>query len=90
MLEKYDSIWNRTSNFIEKKNNKQPVYDEKCLNTKLKSCNSKVNTNFYPQKTTQKRIILFLFGSNNIYSVYRIRIKKEYKYFSQIYLEECK
>ena len=51
LLEKYESIWNRINNIIGKNiliNN--PVYDREYLNTKFKSNNGKINTDFHSKK----------------------------------------
>ena len=37
LLEKYESIWNRISNIIDKEFDRQLVYDGKYVNTKTKS-----------------------------------------------------
>ena len=45
-LEKYNEIWTKVSNSIKNTFNSEPVYNEKYLNTKLKSYKKKINTNY--------------------------------------------
>ena len=44
---------------------KQPVYNTKYLNTKLKFYNGKIYTDFNDKKETKKKLSLFLFNRNN-------------------------
>ena len=39
LLEKYNEIWKKVSNIIEKNFESRPVYNEKYLKTKIKSYN---------------------------------------------------
>ena len=47
LLEKYNEIF---SNIVKKEFDSEPVYNEKCLKTKIKSFNGKINTNFHYNK----------------------------------------
>ena len=58
VLEKYELIWNRISRTIG------TILNTKYLNTKLKSYNSKVNTDFHDKKPS-KNVSMFLFSRNN-------------------------
>ena len=55
---KYESIWIRISNIKKKKKkkkiDKQSVYGRKCLSTKSKSCNYKINADFLSKKPFKK------------------------------------
>ena len=44
-LENYNEIWKKVSKITKKEFDSNPVYDEKYINTKLKSYNGKINTN---------------------------------------------
>ena len=47
LLKKCNKIWNKVSNSIRKESDSEPVYNEKYLRTKIKSCEDKINTTFY-------------------------------------------
>ena len=40
-MKKYNSVWNKVNPDIEKEFDNEPVYNKKCLKTKIKSCNDK-------------------------------------------------
>ena len=46
LLGKYNKIWNKVSNGIKKGFDSEPVYNERCLKTKIKSYEGKISTNF--------------------------------------------
>ena len=46
LLEKYNEIWKNVSNIIPKIFDRNPVYNEKYIKTKIKSYNGKINTTF--------------------------------------------
>ena len=86
LLEKYNDIWKKVSNIIQKEFDSNPVYNEKYIRTKIKSYNGKINANFHNNKIPKE-------GSQCIYlsviltdSVY----KKDKNYYPQVFLEECK
>ena len=58
LSEKYNKIWENVSNSI-KKIDGEPVYNEKYLQTKLKSYKRKINTNLTIMKYKQKILNLF-------------------------------
>ena len=45
-LEKYNEIWKKVSNIIEKEFDSNSVYNEKYIKTKTKVYNKKINTDF--------------------------------------------
>ena len=45
-LERYTKIWEKISDLIDKKFDSDPVYNNKCINTKIKSYNNDIMTNF--------------------------------------------
>ena len=47
LLKKYREIWHKGDNSIKKRFGNIPVYHEKYLKTKMKSCEGKINTNFH-------------------------------------------
>ena len=46
LLEKYNEIWKKVSNIIRKEIDRNPVYNEKYIKTKIKSYSVKINSNF--------------------------------------------
>ena len=50
LLEKYNEIREKVSNIIKKGFDGEPVYNDKYLKNKIKSCKGKVNTNFHSDK----------------------------------------
>ena len=50
LLKKYNKVWKKVKNTINKEFNSKPVYDEKYLKGKIKSYNGKINTNFHNSK----------------------------------------
>ena len=89
LLKKYDSIWNKLSSITKKKIDKQPVYDIKHLNTKLKFYNGNINIAFYAKGPPKKDYSYFWLAAIILDSVCKIK-KKDDKYYPQIYLETFK
>ena len=50
LLKKYNKVWKKVINTINKEFNSKPVYNEKYLKGKIKSYNGKINTNFHNSK----------------------------------------
>ena len=46
-LEKYMTIWEKTSNLINKNFDSDPVYKDKYINTKIRSYENDIITNFH-------------------------------------------
>ena len=87
-LERYTKIWEKISDLIDKKIGSDPVYNNKYINTKIRSCNNDIITNFHdtdninnklPEKNKAYKCILSL---DSI-----IKINK--KYYPQTLLQEC-
>ena len=47
LLKKYNKIWKKVKNTIDKEFDSDLVYNEKYLKAKIKSYNGKINTNFH-------------------------------------------
>ena len=58
LLGKYNVICSRVSNTIKKGFESQPVYSEKHFNTKVKSSEGNINTNFHNDKMSKKEILI--------------------------------
>ena len=54
LLEKYNEIWRKVSYTIKKEFDSKPVYNEKYVETKIKSHNGKIDTNFHNNKIPKK------------------------------------
>ena len=50
IIEKYSVIRNKIKSLIKKEFNSEPVYNDKCIKTKIKICNDRVYTNFQQNK----------------------------------------
>ena len=47
---KHNKIWGKNEKQDQKEFDSEPVYNEKYLKAKVKSCNGKINTSFYNNK----------------------------------------
>ena len=89
-LERYTKIWEKISDLIDKKFDSDPVYNTKYINTKMRSCNNDIITNFHdtdnkdnnlPEKNKAYRC-MSLISLDSI-----IKINK--KYYPQTLSQEC-
>ena len=89
-LERYTKIWEKISDLIDKKFDSDPVYNNKCINTNIKSYNNDIMTNFpdndnknnkLPEKSKAYKC-MSLISLDSI-----IKINK--KYYPQTLLQEC-
>ena len=89
-LERYTKIWGKISDLIDKKIDSDPVYNNKYINTKIRSDNNNIITNFHdndnknnklPEKNKAYRC-MSLISLDSI-----IKINK--KYYPQTLLQEC-
>ena len=89
-LERYAKIWEKMSDLINKKFASDPVYNNKYINTKIRSYNNDIKTNFHdidnqnnklPEKNKPYKC-MSLISLDSI-----IKINK--KYYPQTLLQEC-
>ena len=89
-LESYTKIWEKISDLINKKFDSDPVYNNKYINTKIRSYNNDIKTNFHdidnknnklPEKNKPYKC-MSLISLDSI-----IKINK--KYYLQTLLQEC-
>ena len=89
-LERYTKIWVKISDLIDKKFDSDPVYNNKYINTKTRSYNNDIITNFHdtdnknnklPEKDKTHRC-MSLISFDSI-------IKIDKKYYPQTLLQEC-
>ena len=50
LLKKYNKVWKKVKNTIDKEFDSEPVYNGKYLKAKIKSYKGKINTNFHNNK----------------------------------------
>ena len=89
-LERYTKIWEKISDLINKKFDSDPVYNNKYINTKIRSYNNDIKTNIrdidnknnkLPEKNKPYRCISLI----SLDSI--VKINK--KYYPQTLLQEC-
>ena len=90
ILERYTKIWEKISDLIDKKFDSDPVYNNKCINTKIRSCNNDNMTNFHDidhkiNKLPEKNKAYKCMSLISLDSI--IKINK--KYYPQTLLQEC-
>ena len=79
MLEKYNKIWGKFTNFIEKRFDSDSVFNDKYLKTKIKNYEEKIITKFQDDKKPKE-------GSQHI-CVMVILIHSVFKIGKNYYLE---
>ena len=82
---RYRAIWNRIKSMLNIKFHSEPVYDEKCIKTKVKTFNEMINTLFTDNKIS-KEIHYICTPVINIDSLLKVNKKNH----PQVYLEQCK
>ena len=55
-LERYTQIWEKISNLIDKKFDSDPVYNNKYINTKIRSYNNDIITNFHDNDNKNNKL----------------------------------
>ena len=85
LLKKYNKIWENVKNILQKESDSEPVYSEKYLQAKIKSCNRKINTNFYDNEIPKEGSKFICLSVILIDSVFRT----SKNYYPQVFLEEC-
>ena len=85
LLEKYQAIWTKIENLKNIELNALPVYDDKCMKTKIRTYGDKVYTNFRLLNILEDDIECESFTVISIVSV----IAYEHKYYLQVYLDNC-
>ena len=89
-LERYTAIWEKISDLVNKKFDSDPIYNNKYINTKIRSYNNDIKTNFrnidnknnkLPEKNRPYKC-LSLISLDSI-------IKIDKKYYPQTLLQEC-
>ena len=90
LLEKYSRIRDKVSKSIKKRFDSEPVYNEKYVKTKTKSCEGKINTNSHDDKVPKEgskyiclsvMLIDFLLRTGKNY--YLQKLLEEFKYIAK-------
>ena len=89
-LEKYTAIWEKISDLVNKKFDSDPIYNNKYINTKIRSYNNDIKTNFrnidnknnkLPEKNKPYKCIS-LISLDSIIKIHK-------NYYRQTLLQEC-
>ena len=89
-LERYTAVWEKISDLVNKKFDSDPIYNNKYINTKIRSCNNSIISNFrnidnknnkLPEKNKPYKC-MSLISLDSI-----IKINK--KYYPEALLQEC-
>ena len=89
-LERYTAIWEKISDLVNKKFESDPIYNNKYINTKIRSYNNDIKTNYrnidnknnkLPEKSKSYKCVSLI----SLDSI--IKINK--KYYPQTLLQEC-
>ena len=86
LLEKFNEIWEKVKNSIQKEFDSEPLCNEKYLKAKIKTYNGRINTDFYNNKIPKEGSQCICLSVILIYSVFRT----SNNYYLQVFLEECK
>ena len=79
-------VWEKVRNSIKNEFDTGPVFNEKCLRSKVKYFKGKININFHNNKMLKEDSKCICLTVILIDSVYR----KDNNYYPQVFLKECK
>ena len=85
-LEKYNEIWEKVCNIIQKELDSFPAWNEKYINIKIKYCNGKINATFHKNKIPKEGSEYVCLSVILLDLVY----KKDRNFYPQVFSEECK
>ena len=90
ILERYTAIWEKMSDLVNKKFESDPIYNNKYINTKIRSYNNDIKTNFRNIDNKNNK----LSGKSKPYKCVSLIsldsiIKINKKYYPQTLLQEC-
>ena len=83
---KYNEIWNEIKRTLNIRFHSQPIYDDKCIKTKVKTFNGVINTLFLDNKIPKERKHYICIAAICIDSI----LKVDKKNYPQVYLEKYK
>ena len=82
----YNVIWNKIKKSLSIRFHSQPIYDEKCIKTKVKTFNGVITAVFSDNEIPKEKSHYTCIAAINIDSIMKI----EKKNYLQFYLEQCK
>ena len=85
LLEKYEEIWTKIEDLKNIELNALPVYDDRYIKAKIRTCGNKVYTNFRDLDVPEDDIECESFKVISIDSLFVY----ENKYYLQVYLDNC-
>ena len=85
-LEKYNEIWEKVCNIIQKEFDSFSACNEKYINIKIKYCNGKINATFHKNKIPKEGSEYVCLSVILLDLVY----KKDRNFYPQVFSEECK
>ena len=83
---KCKQIWSKIKELLGVKFYSEPIYDDKYIETKVKTFSSVINTLFSGDEIPKERVEYVCISCISIYSILKIKNK----YYPQVYLEQCK
>ena len=83
---KHAEIWNKIKSILNVKFHSQPIYDDKCTKTKVKTFNNTINKLFSGDEIPKERIHYVCISAVCIDSA----LKADKKNYPQVYSEQCK
>ena len=81
LFKKYNALWNKISNLLQRGSDSKPVYDNKYIKNNIKIYNNRINANFLEVNKYFAYLSAILLES---------AVKIDNDYCLQIFLEECK
>ena len=60
LLKKYNEIWDKISNLLKKGFDSKPVYNDKCIKTKIKIYIHRININFQCNKIPEDNYLIII------------------------------
>ena len=79
-------IWNKIKELLGVKFYSEPMYDDKCIKTKVKTFSSVINTLLSGDEIPKERVKYICVSCTSIDSVLKI----DKKNYPRVYLEQCK
>ena len=86
LLKKYNKIWEKVSSLMKTEFDSEPGYGDKYVNTKIKSYEDRIDTDFYGKGIPKGNVACNCLSLLMLESV----IRTHKRYYPQTLLEECK
>ena len=86
LLKKYNKIWEKVSSLMKTEFDSEPGYGDKYVNTKIKSYEDRIDTDFYGKGIPKGNVACNCLSLLMLESV----IRTHKRYYPQTLLEDCK